>query len=293
MKIEQQPSIQVRFPQCVLHGRHIDCHSSQYTALPPCHYDAGHRAAVWTPYNRGLPSRLVRLMTQRLTVAILVAALAGVLAAASLRASSAPASQAQAAPQAPVDQPPVTFRVEVNYVEVDAFVTDAAGNAVTNLTDGDFEVFEDGKPQKVSSFSLVNIPIERAERPLFAGQPIEPDVQTNEHLEGRIYLIVLDDVHTDFTRTPRVKAADAPLHRAELRHQRSRRGRLHRPVGRLAGFHEQPAGSSSRPSTSSPAASCDRRRSSGSRPPGSILRPASSSPATTSTRWIAHSAPAR
>jgi VWFA-related protein len=136
-------------------------------------------------------------MTQRLTVAILVAAFAGVLAA-----------QQQPAPQAPVvDQPPVTFRVEVNYVEVDAFVTDAEGNVVTNLTTSDFEVFEDGKPQKISSFSLVNIPIERAERPLFAGKPIEPDVQTNEHLEGRIYLIVLDDVHTDFTRTPRVKAA--------------------------------------------------------------------------------------
>jgi VWFA-related protein len=135
-------------------------------------------------------------MTQRLTVAFLVAALTGVLAA------------QQAAPQAPAgDQPPVTFRVEVNYVEVDAFVTDAQGNVVTDLTTNDFEVFEDGKPQKLSSFSLVNIPIERAERPLFAGKAIEPDVQTNEHLEGRIYLIVLDDVHTDFTRTPRVKAA--------------------------------------------------------------------------------------
>ena len=136
-------------------------------------------------------------MTQRLTVAVLVAVLGSVLAA-----------QQQAAPQAPVaDQPPVTFRVEVNYVEVDAFVTDADGKTVSDLTTNDFEVFEDGKPQKVSSFSLVNIPIERAERPLFAGKTIEPDVQTNEHLEGRIYLIVLDDIHTDFTRTPRVKTA--------------------------------------------------------------------------------------
>jgi VWFA-related protein len=145
-------------------------------------------------------------MTQRLTVAILLAALSAALATSSLRASQASAAQAPA-PQTAVDQPPVTFRVEVNYVEVDAFVTDAQGNVVTDLTEGDFEVLEDGKPQKVSSFSLVNIPIERAERPLFAGKPIEPDVQTNEHLEGRIYLIVLDDIHTDFTRTPRVKAA--------------------------------------------------------------------------------------
>ncbi len=32
-------------------------------------------------------------------------------------------------------------------------------------------------------------------------------MQTNDHVEGRIYLMVLDDVHIDFTRTPRVKAA--------------------------------------------------------------------------------------
>ena len=58
-------------------------------------------------------------------------------------------------------------------------VTDAQGNVVTDLTADDFEVLEDGRPQKVAAFSLVNIPIERAERPLFAPAPIEPDVQTN------------------------------------------------------------------------------------------------------------------
>jgi VWFA-related protein len=104
-------------------------------------------------------------------------------------------------------QPPVTFKLEVNLVEVDAFVTDAQGNPVAGLTASDFEVLEDGKPQKISSFSLVNLPIERAERPLFAAAPIEPDVATNRAADGRIYLIVLDDLHTDLTRTPRVKAA--------------------------------------------------------------------------------------
>jgi VWFA-related protein len=136
-------------------------------------------------------------MRQRLTLAFFVAALGAALAA----------QQAAPPQQPPVDQPPVTFRVEVNYVEVDAFVTDAQGNPVTDLTANDFEILEDGKSQKVASFALVNIPIERAERPLFAGKAIEPDVQTNEHLEGRIYLLVLDDIHTDFTRSPRVKAA--------------------------------------------------------------------------------------
>jgi VWFA-related protein len=141
-------------------------------------------------------------MRQRLTLAFLVAALGAALAA----QQAAPPPQPPV-DQPPVDQPPVTFRVEVNYVEVDAFVTDAQGKPVTDLTANDFEILEDGKPQKVSSFALVNIPIERAERPLFSGKAIEPDVQTNEQLEGRIYLLVLDDIHTDFTRSPRVKAA--------------------------------------------------------------------------------------
>ena len=39
-------------------------------------------------------------------------------------------------------------------------------------------------------------------------QPIEPDVSTNAGgLQGRLYLIVLDDVHTDVPRTGLVKAA--------------------------------------------------------------------------------------
>ena len=99
----------------------------------------------------------------------------------------------------------VTFRAEVNYVEVDAVVTDAGGRIVTDLTQADFEVLEDGRAQKVSAFSLVDLPIERGVQPLFAGAPIEPDVQANTVGDGRIYLIVLDDLHTNFTNTPRVK----------------------------------------------------------------------------------------
>jgi VWFA-related protein len=133
-------------------------------------------------------------MTPKLRVALLFASLAG---------AATFAQQAQPQPQTP----PPTFRVEVNYVEVDALVTDANGNQVANLTAEDFEVLEDGKPQKISAFSPVNIPIERAERPLFAEAPIEPDVQSNERVDGRVYLIVLDDLHIHPMRTARVKVA--------------------------------------------------------------------------------------
>lgn len=123
-------------------------------------------------------------------------------------------AQQPAAPQQPTPQPapsqptpPVTFRAEINYVEVDASVTDDRGNLVTNLTAADFEVLEDGKPQKIATFTTVNIPVERAERPLFASAPIEADVQSNARVDGRVYLIVLDDLHTHPLRAQRVKAA--------------------------------------------------------------------------------------
>ena len=105
-------------------------------------------------------------------------------------------------------QPPVTFRAEVNYVEVDARVLDGSGAFVPSLSDTDFQVFEDGKPQKVSAFSVVNIPVERQQRPLFASAPIEPDVQNNiSGYDGRVYVLVMDDQHTSPLRAVRTKLA--------------------------------------------------------------------------------------
>ena len=92
---------------------------------------------------------------------------------------------------------PPTFRVQVDAVEVDAFVTDAAGNVVTDLTRDDFEILENGKPQTITSFSLVNIPRTREERPLFTATRIEPDVQSNNLGEGRLYVFALDQVTGD------------------------------------------------------------------------------------------------
>jgi VWFA-related protein len=130
--------------------------------------------------------------------------IAGVLMGPALTARQADVSPAQA------EQPPLTFRAETNLVEVDAFVSDASGTPVPGLRASDFQLLEDGKPQTVSAFSFVNIPITRPERPLFSPAAIEPDVDTNVGMDGRIYLFVLDDLHIDFTRGPRVKEA---LHR--------------------------------------------------------------------------------
>jgi VWFA-related protein len=109
--------------------------------------------------------------------------------------------------QAPA-QPPVTFRVEVNYVEVDASVTDAQGNFVRNLTKDDFQVVEDGAPQTLTAFSMVDIPVEHVDPPLYSKTAIPPDVASNRRpFEGRLFVIVMDDLNTRVNRTPRIRAA--------------------------------------------------------------------------------------
>jgi VWFA-related protein len=113
----------------------------------------------------------------------------------------------QPPPTAPAQAPP-TFKVEVNYVEIDARVTDAQGAFVGGLTRNDFQVFEEGTPQTITVFSRIELPVERQDPPLFKGAPIEPDVQTNlGEFNGRVFVLLLDDLQTDFRRSMRVKAA--------------------------------------------------------------------------------------
>jgi VWFA-related protein len=110
--------------------------------------------------------------------------------------------------QAPQQPPPPTFKVEVNYVEIDARVTDAQGNFVRDLTQSDFQILEDGKPQTITAFTRVDLPVERHDPPLFKTAPIEPDVQSNlEEFTGRVWLLVLDDLQTKPSRTLLVRAA--------------------------------------------------------------------------------------
>ena len=105
-------------------------------------------------------------------------------------------------------QDAATFRSSVEYVEVDVIATSPQGEFVRDLTKDDFQITEDGKRQSIASFALVDIPIEKTVRPLFTGQAIDPDVSTNEHpFEGRIYVMVMDDLHTRPTSLARTKAA--------------------------------------------------------------------------------------
>jgi VWFA-related protein len=102
--------------------------------------------------------------------------------------------------------PGVTFQVEVNYVDVDVVVTDESGRFVTGLMRDDFEVFEDGKPQKIDTFSLVEIPLEKTQPVVVDGRPIAPDMQTNRRpFDGRVYVFVLDDLDVSAMRSTQVR----------------------------------------------------------------------------------------
>ena len=87
--------------------------------------------------------------------AVLLLAAASPLGAQAPAASPAPSPSPAGARQGP---PPVTFAVEVGYVEVDAIVTDRNDQPVRDLTREDFTVLEDGKPQTIDLFSRSTSP---------------------------------------------------------------------------------------------------------------------------------------
>jgi VWFA-related protein len=122
-----------------------------------------------------------------------------------LRAAVLPAIAASvpflvAAQQQPA--PSATFQLEVNYVDIDAVVTDDRGNFVGDLTKDDFELLDDGKPQEISAFSLVDIPMQSAGARPPAATPLVSDVKSNaQPISGRLYVIVLDDLNVAPVRT--------------------------------------------------------------------------------------------
>src|SRR5947209_817385 len=91
-------------------------------------------------------------------------------------------SQTREAAPAPAQESPDTpvLRVTVNLVQVDAVVTDSKGKQVTNLTAGDFQLFQDGKPQKITHFSYISTaaPISpKTPVPAVRGVPAPPPVR--------------------------------------------------------------------------------------------------------------------
>ena len=124
---------------------------------------------------------VVRLRRVRGTLGGLLTALAATLVAGggALRAGQAPAGQ----------EPPPTFRSAVEAVQLSVIVTDSEGRPVSGLTQDDFEILENGAARSITTFSAVDVPIERTEQALG-----ERDVLSNDGPQGRLYVIALDQM---------------------------------------------------------------------------------------------------
>ena len=112
-------------------------------------------------------------------------------------------------PKIQMPEPGPTFKVQVDYVEVDALVTDQQGQFVRNLTKDDFEVYEDGVKQDVSSMTLVHGGrVTNVLEPPPAVAPegiILPPSRPVNDTSGRIFLFFVDDLHMEFRNTGRIR----------------------------------------------------------------------------------------
>jgi VWFA-related protein len=108
------------------------------------------------------------------------------------------ARQTPAQPPQSEQQPqPPPIRTGINFVRVDAIVTDRQGNPVLDLKQEEFRIKEDGKPQAIESFQVIKIdPASQIDAP----PPPEIRSVFDEQREAqrpdvRLFIILLDDYH--------------------------------------------------------------------------------------------------
>ncbi len=131
-----------------------------------------------------------------------------VLALSAVVGAQTPAPQAPAAPKAPQGGQ-ATFRVAIDYVTTDVIARNNQDQFVADLTKGDFEVFEDGVKQEITGLTLVhggrvhNLAAPPA--PAATEGLILPQSRPRNDTAGRIFLIIVDDLHLDFRNTGRIR----------------------------------------------------------------------------------------
>src|SRR5678816_2107906 len=115
-------------------------------------------------------------------------------------AQTKPAAPQQ--PQKPTDDQEEVVKITTNLVQVDAVVT-KDGKPVTNLTADDFEIYEDGRKQAITSFAYIsnvsrsNLSSKAEAAPKHdrvtadAAPPPEPIQRSDAH---RTIAIVVDDL---------------------------------------------------------------------------------------------------
>lgn len=153
----------------------------------------------------------------RLGYGVIAAALAAPMALA-VRAQDAPAPQTPPpVPPAQAEQVP-TFRADINFVRVDVIVTDRQGNPVHDLRQEDFEVTEDGKPQAIQTFKLVNVSENAgigSDPPREVRNVIEEQTEAARD-DVRLFAIFLDDYHVRLGNSMRAREPIARFVESQL-----------------------------------------------------------------------------
>ncbi|HYX43019.1 MAG TPA: VWA domain-containing protein, partial [Pyrinomonadaceae bacterium] len=110
-----------------------------------------------------------------------------------------PAAGQQATP--PVNPQDEVVRITTNLVQVDAVVTDRAGHQITNLSPEDFEVYEDGRRQKITNFSYIALQSAAdvaAPARKDKSAPPAPPVRLHPEQVRRSIALVVDDLGLSF-----------------------------------------------------------------------------------------------
>ncbi|MFY9727436.1 MAG: VWA domain-containing protein [Bryobacteraceae bacterium] len=112
--------------------------------------------------------------------------------------------QQPAAPAPDSQQPATVFSVTSTLVQVDAVVTDSKGHHITDLKPEEFQVFEDGKLQKLTHFSYVQVTPElETAREKLSPKPVDalpppPLAQLRPEDVRRTIVMMVDDLGLSF-----------------------------------------------------------------------------------------------
>ena len=103
-----------------------------------------------------------------------------------------------------------TFKVRVNLVLVRVVVRDERGKIVDNLKKEDFQLFDNRKPQTISTFS-VETPLTRVVPVVTASDRDEAEPQPGPSLPQRFVSLMFDDVHLGMQDAVTVRAAGVKI----------------------------------------------------------------------------------
>src|SRR5205814_6259711 len=138
------------------------------------------------------------------STAVLVVLVAGL----SAQTSQNPPQPAPQNPPAKQAEKP-TFRVQVDLITNDVVVRDEKGNFVPDLKRDEFEIYEDGVKQDITSMTVVtggrvNNVLAPPPPPPPEGIILPPPKPRND-VSGRIFLFFVDDLHLQFHNTGRIR----------------------------------------------------------------------------------------